>query len=860
MKNKEKNKKIIIISVLVILVLLFVGYKQGYIIGFDSEFKKETINIQEGSQSIINDRVIKGAKLEISNDEVVSIEKNKIIAKKEGRAFIYVVKGAKTIAEYEIIVEPNQVENNSTIVNETTTTNEAIAPPANVVVEEPTTPIKKPEEPTKTEPVKQETKIVEITGVEILNNNISLTVGNKFKLNYKVSPDNATDKSVTWSSSNDKVVSVNNGELTAKSVGNSTITIKTKNGKTASIKINVLSNDIAASSISLNASNKTISIGESFTLSPSIQPSNATNVTITWSSSNTSVATVNNGIIKGIKAGTAIITVRTNNGKTAICNVTVNEVSANSISLNKSSATIKIGESTTLSATVSPSNATNKTITWSSSNTSVATVNNGIIKGIKAGTATITAKTSNGKAATCTITVSNIDVTSVSLDKTSANIKVGETTSLTATVSPSNATNKTITWSSSDTSVATVENGTIKGIKAGTATITAKSNNGKIATCSVKIESTSCGSSKIHFMNTVESDAIIIESCGHFGLVDSSNPYNDGTAYSVSTYARTVEHVIDYIKTITGCGSKCKGKLDFVIATHSHSDHIGGMPRIASVFANSNTKYYYRKYVTTDDDTRTDWDNSGYYNRAYNAMKNAGATMIEVTGKSPTIDFYDLTINIMNTAKVSSDELTNGVAANENKNSLIQLVTHKNGKRVLLSGDMESQDEKRLKDKIGKVDVLKAGHHSYSSANSRAYLKALNADKIIVTNNKFVYPDNLCYATRINTSTKIYFTGTATDAIVLTFTDSSYNLKTQSGNSVSSSNPCKGLGWYKSGCWYYFDSSGNPLKGWQKLSWSGGNNWFYFKSDGCMLENTTQTINGKQYHFDSNGVCDSDGC
>ena len=863
MENNSKKTKIIIISVISFLLFIFIGIKTGLIIGFDGKHENDTIKVNEGSVTVINNKIPKGAKLETSDNDIIKIEDNKITGIKEGKAYITVTKGNKIVAEYEVIVEANpqiidevvneteKEDDKQPIINETTTPTTPTTP---------TKPTKPTEEPKKEEPKETKPQTIEVKSVEILNNNETLTVGNKLKINYRVLPENASNKNVTWSSSNEKVVTIKNNEITAKSVGTATITVKTNNGKTDKININVISNEISVNSISLNLNNKTINVGETFTLTPSIQPSNATNVSITWTSNNTNVATISNGVVKGIKAGNAIITAKTNNGKTATCTVTVNEVAVSGINLDKTSASIKVNESITLNANVTPSNAANKTITWSSGDTSIATVSNGTVKGIKAGSATITAKTNNGKTATCTITVSNVEVTGVSLDKTSASVKINESVTLTANVTPSNAANKTITWSSSDTSVATVSNGTVKGIKAGSATITAKTNNGKTATCTITVTNDSCGTSKIHFMNTVESDAIIIESCGHFGLVDSSNPYNDGTAYSVSVRSQTVEHVIDYIKTITKCGSNCKGKLEFVIATHSHSDHVGGMPRIASTFVNSKTTYYYRQYVRTKEDDTTNWDNNGYYYRAYTAMKNAGAKMSEVTGKTPTISFYDLTIKLLNTNTVSSDELSGGIGVGENKNSIIQLVTHKNGTKVLLSADMETEDEARMKSKIGKVDVLKAGHHSYGSANSKSYIKTLKPDRIIITNNKFISKENFCYGTRINSNLKVFLTGNATDAVVLNYTDTSYSIKTQSGNNATTSNPCKSAGWLKDGCWYYYGSAGTPLKGWQELSWSGGKNWFYFKSDGCMLENTTQTINGKSYHFNSNGVCDSAGC
>ena len=167
---------------------------------------------------------------------------------------------------------------------------------------------------------------------------------------------------------------------------------------------------IAVTSVTLNRSSVNLEIGDTVSLYETIYPSNATNKSVTWSSSNSSVATVSNGTVTAKSAGTASITVKTSNNKTATCYVTVNNsapqtVAVSSVSLNKTSATLGVGDTLSLSATISPSNATNKSVTWSSSNTSVATVSNGLVTAKSSGTATITVKTSNNKTAICVVTV-----------------------------------------------------------------------------------------------------------------------------------------------------------------------------------------------------------------------------------------------------------------------------------------------------------------------------------------------------------------------------------------------------------------------------------------------------------------------
>ena len=165
-------------------------------------------------------------------------------------------------------------------------------------------------------------------------------------------------------------------------------------------------------------------------------------------------------------------------------------VAVSSVSLDKTSVSLNVGESVTLAATVKPDNASDKTVTWSSSKTSVATVDaNGKVTAVAEGNATITAKAGD-KTATCTVTVKKkvVAVSSISLDKTSLELKEGETATLIATVNPDNATNKAVTWSSDKTSVATVNaSGKVTAVAEGTATITAKAG-GKTATCIISVK------------------------------------------------------------------------------------------------------------------------------------------------------------------------------------------------------------------------------------------------------------------------------------------------------------------------------------------------------------------------------------
>jgi Pectate lyase len=171
------------------------------------------------------------------------------------------------------------------------------------------------------------------------------------------------------------------------------------------------------------------------------------------------------------------------------------------VSVSPTSVSVGIGGSAQLTATVSPSNATNKSVTWTSSNTGVATVNSsGLVTGVVAGSATVTVRTADGGfTATSAITVTSgtVAVTGVSVSPTSASVAAGGTVQLTATVSPSNATNKSVTWSSSSTGVATVNSsGLVTGVAAGLATVTVRTSDGGFtATSSITVTSGGGGSS-----------------------------------------------------------------------------------------------------------------------------------------------------------------------------------------------------------------------------------------------------------------------------------------------------------------------------------------------------------------------------
>ena len=337
------------------------------------------------------------------------------------------------------------------------------------------------------------------------------TVGDKVSVNYTLNYASERTENLlevlegnNIQIGNTSVLNYINGKLYAVGAGTSTVKINF-DGKNIIYNVTVEpAPQVDVTGVSLNKNSLSLEKGSNETLIATVTPSNATNKNVTWSSSNTSVATVNSsGKVTAVKAGTATITVTTEDGgKTATCSVTVTDpvISVTGVSLNKNSLSLEKGSNETLIATITQSNATNKNVTWRSSNTSIATVNSsGKVTAVKAGTATITVTTEDGgKTATCNVTVTDSDisitdpvisVTGVSLNKNSLSLEKGSDETLIATVTPSNATNKNVTWRSSNTSVATVNSsGKVTAVKAGTATITVTTEDGgKTATCFITV-------------------------------------------------------------------------------------------------------------------------------------------------------------------------------------------------------------------------------------------------------------------------------------------------------------------------------------------------------------------------------------
>ena len=299
--------------------------------------------------------------------------------------------------------------------------------------------------------------IIDVMELSLDRTSIQLEEGKSTKLIATISPINATNKIVTWSSSDSNVATVDGiGNVTGVKKGITIITAKALNGvcKTCQIKVMDKNEIVINPTIATLKSSKTKLKGSTYLSNKSVK-----------------IATTEQNFYK--KRNIAAIS---------------SEVKATGIALKQKDCIVPVETSLQLNATIQPINTTNKSITWSSSNNNIARVNkNGVVKGVKPGIAKITAKTSNNKTISCIIRV-NIPAKSISLNRTNITLYKGSSQSLVVNFNPTNTTSKEIRWESQNSNIASISsNGIVTAKRKGETIIKAKSKYGKIATCKVKV-------------------------------------------------------------------------------------------------------------------------------------------------------------------------------------------------------------------------------------------------------------------------------------------------------------------------------------------------------------------------------------
>ena len=354
-----------------------------------------------------------------------------------------------------------------------------------------------------------------VTALSIIPEQTELKVGETLNPSVTFTPENATDKNLTWTSSDAKIATVDNeGKITAKGLGQCAITATSANGVSAFCIVSVV--PTPPEELSLDKHEAILYVGDSIKLNAEILPETTTDKTIIWTSSESSVATVDpEGLANAAGIGESVITAKCG-ALTAECIIKVVETPATSLAIDKTSVKMHVAESVQLTAIILPENATNKNVVWDSFNESVATVNDsGLVMAEKEGSAIIRAKCGS-LTALCQINVIDTESESISLDVSQVSLKITEKIQLTATVLPENTTDKSVVWSTSDSSIANVDKtGLVTALSIGSAAITATCGDVS-ATCAVSViptpvESISFGMMEVTLKptETVQMDATV---------------------------------------------------------------------------------------------------------------------------------------------------------------------------------------------------------------------------------------------------------------------------------------------------------------------------------------------------------------
>lgn len=308
--------------------------------------------------------------------------------------------------------------------------------------------------------------------------------GTHMPLHATAYPASSTQK-ISWSSSDENVAKMENGLVVGKSEGEAVITA-TCGTQTATCTVTV--RKMTANSVTVDLPPYNIYVGDEYTFTASVYPQNIEG-TLTWSTSNEKIATIDNatGKLKALSPGMIVVYAQCDDKKGAR-EITIHEVPATSIGLNKTSLQLQTNDTFDLEATVSPANTTYPTLVWKSSNEGVATVNNGHITAMGLGTATITVYCGSMAYNTCDVTVEETPANEVILSESTVNLKESQDQKLSFTVLPETTTDKTVVWTSLDPKVAEVSvEGVITAKSSGVARIEAKCGEA-VSVCTVNVE------------------------------------------------------------------------------------------------------------------------------------------------------------------------------------------------------------------------------------------------------------------------------------------------------------------------------------------------------------------------------------
>ena len=326
---------------------------------------------------------------------------------------------------------------------------------------------------------------VVLTNIKMEKNTVELEKDKSYKMNVTLTPSNATNAELKWTSSNEKVATVKDGEITAVGPGTCMVTVSSTNGNSDTCLVKVVGdgNYNPIEKIKIVSTDVSLNKGTSYNLSYEVVPEDSVNL-ITWKSSDEKIATVENGVVYALAGGTVKVTAQSGDLEEEVNVTVIEEKKEPDFILNQSEISLPVGNTYTLV----PSS--NIELTWVSYDINIASVDqSGNVTAKAVGETTVVAKAANGSSYTCKVTVTGAPTPSqetITLNTNTLSMNIGDKVRLVETVTPTNNVTN-VTWTSSDSEVASVNNGEVTAKKNGTTTITATLPNGSKAECVVTV-------------------------------------------------------------------------------------------------------------------------------------------------------------------------------------------------------------------------------------------------------------------------------------------------------------------------------------------------------------------------------------